>query len=128
MRSLASNIHPRLKHIALQLLPPVLATTIKRVLDRFPRSAEITDAMPSWEMVADCAELWTAHPGWSHESVVETQRGKWLDFLASVEGARPLGQSHEAAAGSAVDVSVHNTIMTFGYVLGRAAFRHRRVS
>ncbi len=121
-------MHPRLKHIALQLLPPILATAIKRVLNRRPCGAETADATPGWELVADRAELWTGCHGWSHASIVETQREKWADFLVSVEGARPLGQSHEAAAGSAAEVGAHNTIMTFGYALGRAAFARRRLS
>jgi putative methyltransferase (TIGR04325 family) len=75
---------------------------------------------PEWEAVADSDEVWSADVGWAHPSIVETQRSKWDAFLASVERPKPIGVSHEATPGAAPDVSPHNAVMTFGYVLGRA--------
>jgi putative methyltransferase (TIGR04325 family) len=85
-------------------------------------------ALPEWEMVADTEEVWTAHEGWMHGSILKTQLSKWQDFLRSVEGPRALGQSHEASAGAAPDYATHNTIMSFGYVLGRLAERRATAS
>lgn len=76
----------------------------------------------------DSEAVWSAHEGWSHQSIADTQRNKWPAFLASIEGTSPFGWSHEAAPGAPVDVSVHNTIITFGYVLGRVAAARRRIS
>ncbi len=120
-------MNPRLKHVALQLLPPVLASALKRGRDRYMRGDAIV-AAPSWEMVPDSDDLWVAQAGWSHESIAETQQRKWPDFLASIEGTGPLGQAHEAAAGSAPDVGTHNTIMSFGYAVGRATIGRRQLS
>jgi putative methyltransferase (TIGR04325 family) len=126
-----------------QLLPPLAVEGIRLV---FPRSAaprENLDAKPAgratplpthreplhWEMVANSADAWTAHEGWGHRSIVETQRDKWNGFLQSAARPRPLGRSHEAASGAApMDVAAHNTIMTFGYVLARAAHGKRGIS
>jgi putative methyltransferase (TIGR04325 family) len=118
----------RLKHLALQILPPIVATAIKGGLDRFMRRDPARVGGQSWEMVPDSPEVWTAQAGWSHESIVETQRDKWPDFQASVAGVRALGQSHEAAPGAAPDVGPHNTIMCFAYVLGRVAAGRGNVS
>jgi putative methyltransferase (TIGR04325 family) len=121
-------MHSRLKHVVLQLLPPVLAAGLKRGFDHYVRGVAPDAAEPSWEMVPDSAELWAERGGWSHVSIAETQRRKWPDFLASVEGSHPLGQSHEAAPGTPPDIGPHNTIMSFGYALGRAAAAQRRIS
>jgi putative methyltransferase (TIGR04325 family) len=79
-------------------------------------------------MVPDDDHIWQAHEGWSHGSIAETQRRKWPEFLASLAGARAVGQSHEATPGTAHDVGPHNTIMCFAYVLGRVAAEDGRVS
>jgi len=79
-------------------------------------------------MVADTDDVWKAHDGWVHESILRTQLDKWPDFLRSVAGHRALGQSHEAAAGAAADYATHNTIMSFGYALGRVVGRREAVS
>jgi putative methyltransferase (TIGR04325 family) len=118
----------RLKHLALQILPPIVATAIKRSVDRFVRRDPARVGGQSWEMVPDSPALWTAQAGWSHESIVETQCDKWPDFQASVAGVRALGQSHEAAPGAVPDVGPHNTIMCFAYVLGRVAAGRGNVS
>ena len=119
---------PQLKRIALWLLPPALIGLV-----RWARDRAISIGLPgarrlSWEMVADADEVWTAHPGWAHESIARTQREKWPGFVRSVDGAQPLGRSHEASADAAPDVGAHNTIMSFAYALGRAALGRRRIS
>ena len=127
-----------LRRIALLLMPPIVVEAIRRL--RRPKSVKQASApqrpaalptsrepvagrsaSPEWEMVADTEEVWTAHEGWMHDSILKTQLGKWQDFLRSVEGPRALGQSHEASAGAELDYATHNTIMSFGYVLGRVA-------
>ena len=91
-------------------------------------AAVIAPEAPEWEVVPNDDAAWTTFEGWSHEFIVETQRAKWASFLKSVEASRPLGQSHEAAADAAPDYATHNTLMTFGYVLGRAAVGRTRLS
>jgi putative methyltransferase (TIGR04325 family) len=79
-------------------------------------------------MVPESDEAWTTHSGWSHQSIVQTQVSKWPDFLRSVEPPQPLGQSHEGPPGQPADFATHNTIMSFGYALGRVAAGRTRVS
>ena len=130
-------MNARLKHIVRQLLPPIAIEIIKRVMPASPPPVDASTpaspapgetpslrtvlTKPEWEALPDSDELWTVHEGWSHQSIADTQRAKWPAFLASVEGTRPFGWSHEAAPGAPIDVSAHNTIITFGHVLGRAA-------
>jgi putative methyltransferase (TIGR04325 family) len=108
------------KRLALLLLPPAIAETVKWARDRFKQ--------PSWEMVVDTDDIWQAHEGWSHASIAETQRAKWPEFMDSLARPWAVGQSHEASPGSAPDIGAHNTIMCFAYVLGRVAAGQERAS
>jgi putative methyltransferase (TIGR04325 family) len=126
-----------------QLLPPILADAI-----RYVRGVAATAPVPpgktveavavgalsavdeliEWEAVPDTERTWNSHPGWSHESIVMTYLGKWPSFLKSVEGTFPLGQSHIGRSEMPADVAAHNTIITFGYALGRVAQGRAAVS
>lgn len=123
-------MNAQLKHIMTLLLPPIVLEVRRRLLQRpqaattaatpaLPTLGAILRARPEWEAVSDSDAVWTAAEGWSHMSIVDTQRSKWNDFVKSVEAPKPLGVSHEATPGAAPDVSPHNAVMTFGYVLGR---------
>jgi putative methyltransferase (TIGR04325 family) len=135
------------RRIVLLWLPPIVVSALRRLRSPTPVAAQLADAPtadaslsiadntdvrplapPEWEMVPDTDEVWTAHDGWVHDSILRTQLNKWPDFLRSVEGPKPLGQSHEAAAGAAADCATHNTIMSFGYALGRVAERREAAS
>ena len=52
---------------------------------------------------------------------METQLARWPAFVRSVEGSAPFGLSNEAAGPGESDYQIHNTVMSFGYVLARAA-------
>jgi len=66
--------------------------------------------------------------GWNVESVLETQKAKWPEFLRLVRGAQPLGIAHEACTPETTDYSAHNTLMAFAYVLALTARKKDRVS
>lgn len=141
-----------LRRMAVLWLPPIIADALRRLRSPGAAAAPPAEAVvakpsvaedplpvvvpvevntqqpPEWEMVPDTDEVWAAHGGWTHDSILRTQLEKWPDFLRSVEAARPLGQSHEAAAGTPPDYFTHNTIMSFGYALGRVAARRETVS
>ncbi len=72
-------------------------------------------------MVPDTESTWTAGEGWAHASIAQTQESKWGAFMAAAASPRPLGQSHEGSCATPPNVASHNTIMSFGYVLGRVA-------
>jgi putative methyltransferase (TIGR04325 family) len=124
-------MNARLKHILTLLLPPIVLEARRRLLQRpqaatsvaapvLPTLGAVLRAKPEWEAVPNSDAVWTAAEGWSHMSIVDTQRSKWSDFIKSVETPRPFGVSHEAAPGATPDVSPHNAVMTFGYALGLA--------
>ena len=140
-----------LRRILLALLPPLVVDIIRHARRRTkmqqampPPAKQVAPATPvvedgsaasslyagapEWEMVPDADAAWTAHAGWAHESIVASQLKKWPSFLKSVEGTRPLGQSHEAAADAPADYATHNTIMTFGYALARATGERQKIS
>jgi putative methyltransferase (TIGR04325 family) len=130
-----------LKRAAVAVLPPIVTHKIRSMRQPvMPPSAPavpvpqpepappVAAAPPEWEMVPDSDAVWSRGAGWSHDSIVETQSAKWPGFLRSVAGSGVLGQSHEADASAPPDYGTHNTIMTFGYVLGRAIAGTKRLS
>jgi putative methyltransferase (TIGR04325 family) len=143
-----SGMRSTLRRVLLALLPPLVidiircarrGTKAQQPMSPPPAGKTIAEdggvatsslpaGPPEWEMVPDTNAAWTAHAGWAHESIIATQLKKWPAFLQSVEGTRPLGQSHEAAADAPADYATHNTIMTFGYALARAAGDRHQIS
>jgi putative methyltransferase (TIGR04325 family) len=135
-----------LRQLALLLLPPIVTNALRGARLRKSRSqvdamqgtecvsldarvgAKATAQLPEWEMVADADEIWESGDGWRHDSIVRTQLDKWPQFLSSFEQARVLGQSHEASRDAVPDCATHNTIMSFGYALGRVAQGQNAIS
>lgn len=109
-----------------QFLPPIITDAIQRAKRRGALPA--SSGVPEWEAVPDDDRLWTASAGWSHESIAAEQRRKWSSLLAAMVPPNPFGRSHEADLATPTNVSEHNIIMTFGYVLGRVAGDRRRMS
>ncbi len=100
--------------LARRLLPPVLLDAL-RPLRRLGRK-------PAWEYPpGGFASLDPDARGWSDESILAAQRARWPAFLAAIEGAGPLGVAHESPAIGREDLTAHNTVMAFAYVLARAA-------
>jgi putative methyltransferase (TIGR04325 family) len=70
-------------------------------------------------------------PGWDGGSVAEAYLAKWPEWVAALDGPGPLGVNHEARAGHHLDrddVAAHNMLVSFAYVLARAAQGQERVS
>jgi putative methyltransferase (TIGR04325 family) len=69
--------------------------------------------------------------GWDAPAVEAAYRRRWPEFLAAVEGSGPLGVAHEVPLGQNVvndDPGWHNVVVSFGYVLARAAHGRDRLS
>ena len=99
------------RRVASRLLPPIIAEPLRRAFRR--SDADEWDYQPrGWPQGDQDAR------GWDVESVAATQLARWPAFVRSVEAGAPFGLSHEASGGSVADYGVHNTVMTFGYVLG----------
>lgn len=116
-------MNARLKAVALAVLPPIVVSGLRRLKQREYVAVSAPDGTstlkPEWEMVANTDDAWRQSEGWSHTSIADRQTEKWAAFLADLEPPVALGRSHEAAPDAPIDVSQHNTIMTFAYVLGR---------
>ena len=120
----------RLKYILKQILPPVVADTAKSIQIFFQRGSAATGP-PALEVVPDDNHAWSAYQGWSHQSIVETQRRKWPLFLASVEGNRPLGWPHEALlsiSGVPIDIGTHNNIICSAMCWGASRSKQSALS
>jgi len=68
---------------------------------------------------------WTANGlrggGWNLESVAAAQETHWPVLVRNLEGPGPLGVSHLPTRTTREDLSDHNVMMSYGYVLARAA-------
>jgi len=109
--------------IARNVLPPVVVKAVRSAARVGRRSDP-----PDWEYLPggwpdESMQL----RGWDAESVVSAQLSRWGPFVESVSGRGPFGLSHEAAVPD-IDYAVHNTVMSFAYVLARAAHDRDRLS
>ena len=69
--------------------------------------------------------------GWDAPGVETAYRRRWSEFVAAVEGGGTLGIAHEVPTGQRVvtdDPGWHNVVLTYGYVLARAARGLERLS
>jgi putative methyltransferase (TIGR04325 family) len=75
-----------------------------------------------WEYVP---EGWSRRVrGWDTPAIEAIYRRRWAEFVEAVSGTATLGVAHEVPLGQSVatdDPNWHNVVMTFGYVLARAA-------
>jgi putative methyltransferase (TIGR04325 family) len=105
----------RLKRATKLMLPPIVIHAARAAVSALPAQAEWEHLSDGWPMEPPGAS------GWHHDSVVKAQLAKWTTFRHLVESSGPLGVAHEAAELTNRDAATHNTIMTFGYVLGLVA-------
>lgn len=123
------------------LIPPIVVIAAKGALRRTgllgsllePGPPEpVTDPTsepPEFEYVAEGWERRVA--GWDGGTVAEAYLAKWPEWVAALEGTDPLGVYHEARAGERLprdDVAAHNMLVSFAYVLARAAHGRDRLS
>jgi putative methyltransferase (TIGR04325 family) len=69
--------------------------------------------------------------GWDVPGVEQAYRRRWSEFVAAVDGSATLGVAHEVPSAQRIgtgDPGWHNVVMTFGYVLARAARGRDRLS
>jgi putative methyltransferase (TIGR04325 family) len=112
-------------------VPPILWQTAKRLRARAggadlsaPDSVSRISGPVEWEYVPEgwAAERRDPHiKGWSEASIRDAYLRRWPAFLKSLEGPTPLDFCPESPSPGRHDPLLHNLIMTFGYVLARAA-------
>jgi len=75
---------------------------------------------------------WPAHSaaaaGWSDQRVAEAQEKHWPTLVRNLEGPGPLGVAHFPWSWTREDRIHHNVMMSYGYVLARAARKKDRLS
>lgn len=113
----------RLKQFIKAVLPPIITDRLKRRARPAPVDVEWEYLPAGWPDSTDWPD-----GGWNQLTVSETQRAKWKLFCDRVAGVAPLGIAHEATELSNVDDTAHHAVMTFGYVLARAAHMRSELS
>lgn len=107
-------------------LPPILQDAARSLLRR--TQAQAAGSVMEWEWSPLGAQAWNGLKGWNDPSIAQVQQAKWPALVAALEGTGPVGIAHEGNVHDAQNVSLHNTLMTFGYVLARAAQGKRDIS
>jgi putative methyltransferase (TIGR04325 family) len=128
-------IGARIRLFVKDLTPPVLWRTLKRAKDALRKSEPDVPAPPEapeppeWEYVP---EGWSRPTkGWDVDAVVAAYREKWPSYVEALREPNPLGVYHEVVAGTGVeayDRGAHNMLVSFAYVLARAARGRERLS
>jgi putative methyltransferase (TIGR04325 family) len=119
------------RRIVRQVLPPFITNALIKVM----RGGGERGA-PEWEYVPggwrrregasrEAGSVQSLNEsGWNDESIVRAQRAKWDRFVSLIGlngGTSPLAVYHEAATLTNDSLTAHNTFVSYGYVLARAA-------
>lgn len=107
-----------------RVLPPHVAQFAKRLSRFLPPF--VTNALhyllSEWEYLPQGWQRDRAPgEGWNDASVAEAQERHWPTLVRNLQGAGPLGVSHFLRSEAREDRGDHNAMMSFGYVLARAA-------
>lgn len=117
-----------LRTVAQQVLPPVAQAVLREGRRRLRRAPREWEHVPEgWRALRSDANL----RGWDVSSVTEAYRRRWDAYRDAVASTLPLGITPEHVPGaelahrpySDLDVLLHNTVMSYAYVLARSA-RH----
>ena len=132
--------HVTFRWLVKALTPPIIVIGAKGLLRRLglmrpalPEPGLAVDELPVEPPEFEAlAEGWDGVAGgWDAGTVADAYLAKWPDWLAALEGAKPLGVYHEARVGeplSSADLAAHNMLLSFAYVAARAARKRERVS
>lgn len=106
----------KMRTILHELTPPILIHSLERVQAR--------GREPEWEYLPQGWAYASTHrevKGWDVAAVLEAYKQKWPRFENLTQGTGPLGIAHESDLSDNSDISSHNTVMTFAYVLALAS-------
>jgi putative methyltransferase (TIGR04325 family) len=116
MRRRLLNVARAVRRRIQPLLPPLAANGVPHTLSRSRYEAR------GW--IASAPH----DSGWNVESVAAGQEAHWPVLLRNLEGPGPLGVSHFPDRMTRDNTADHNVMMSYGYVLARAARRTQRLS
>src|SRR4030042_3606352 len=114
----------QVRKIAQLVLPPIVTEGVRHVLRRH-RVGFLEYAPDGWKAIRkDCGSS-----GWNSESVIEAEEARLDAFRRNLQGAGPLGFSHEHTDLTVVrNVSFHNIHVTYAFVLALAAHQKATLS
>ena len=101
--------------------------SLKRLGDRVSPSVRnaINYVLSEMEYVP---QGWYAIEGWNDPAIAEAQEKHWPIIVSNLQGRGPLGVSHLPGDDSREQRAAHNAMMSYGYVLARAAHHKDRLS
>jgi putative methyltransferase (TIGR04325 family) len=94
-------------------------------------ATETAPAVVAWEYMPQGWATEKVNPaikGWNVASLLDTYEARWQDFAEMVQSRLPLGISPEAELNDHKNISFHNIVLSYGYVLALAARFKERLS
>lgn len=110
------------------ICPPLLADCGRKLFCLAAPQAQSREAQEWTYVPGGWEQAESGGRGWNAQGVADTLVRTWPDFVDSIQVARPFSLSNEAVQLGPPDIGFHNTVMTFAYVLARAASERRSVS
>ena len=112
-----------LKDLAKRWLPPIVMERLRQTYQAIRFGA------PEWEYIpAGWVTKDDKVKGWNIQTVSDTQKSKWREFVRATQGTGPLGVAHEAPSPSNDDYYAHHLVMAYAYVLALAAREKDRIA
>lgn len=103
--------------------------TLRGFARRLGRRLRLVERRLEWEYVPDGWRIRDDRlKGWNVESVVETQRARWPEFVRLVNGPGPLPVRLWVADLSRPSLEANTMLMAYGYALALAARKKDRIS
>jgi len=113
-----------INRIAGLFIPPIVIKGTWFVKNCF-RKTTLEYAPDGWQTVLPNGQ----NKGWNVDSVIDTENAKWNSFCRNIEGAGPLGFSHEHTDLTDIrNPNFHNVHISYAYVLALAAHGKDRIS
>jgi putative methyltransferase (TIGR04325 family) len=118
------TVRTDIKKILELLIPPIVIEGTRSVQNLF-RKPDFAYAPDGWQTQLTKVK----NKGWSVEHVVAAEKAKWDAFCRNLEGAGPLGFSHEHTDMSVTrNPNFHNVHISYAYVLALAAHKKDSIS
>ena len=122
------NSWAKVKPIFRDITPPLIWRNLNKLrsLQAAPKQQYI-----EWEYVPEGWDASQTDPnikGWNVESVLDTYKANWPNFLKSLEGTLPFGISPESGLENRTNLIHHNLMMTYAYALSLSTRQKSSIS
>jgi len=112
---------------AAQYLTPPLVWDLLKLFWVFLKKSKYYE----WEYTAlgwDAEKVNTDIKGWNVDSILNVYKSNWQNFLSNISKVSPLGISPESNSNERLNLTFHNIMMTYGYVLSMASRNKSSIS